>query len=59
MKDSRSVLVASVEDHKRVRLAKEVLLIQLVCTELHSGAVLQGFTEMWGEKGVSVGGNHS
>lgn len=45
IKHSRSVLVASVEDHERVRLAKEVLLVQFVGTELHSGAVLQGYME--------------
>lgn len=39
---SRPVLVASVEDHERVGLSKEVLLVQLVGTELHSGTVLQG-----------------
>lgn len=50
IKHSRSIFVASVEDHERVRLAKEVLLVQLVGTELHSGAILQGCMEMWGEK---------
>ncbi len=44
-KDSRSILVASVKDHERVRLAEEVLLVQLVGTELHSGAVLKGRIE--------------
>lgn len=48
--DLRSILVASVEDHERVRLAKEVLLVQLVGAELHSGAVLRGHMEMQGEK---------
>lgn len=50
MKHSRSILVASVEDHERVRLAEEIFLVQFVGTELHSGAVLQGSMEMWGEK---------
>lgn len=45
---SRSILIASVENHERVRLAKEILLVQLVGTELHRGAVLQGCMEMWG-----------
>lgn len=48
--DSRSVLVASVEDHERVRLAKEILLVQLVGAELHRGAVLRGHMETQGEK---------
>ena len=49
IKHSRSILIASVENHERVRLAEEVLLVQLVGTELHSGAVLQGYMEMLGE----------
>lgn len=40
--DSRSVLVASVEDHERIWFAEEVFLVQLVGAELQSGAVLQG-----------------
>lgn len=38
---SRPVLVTPVEDKKRVRLAKEILLIELVGTELHGGNVLE------------------
>lgn len=38
---SRPILVASVEDKKRVGLAKEILLIKLVGTELHGGNVLE------------------
>lgn len=37
----RPVLVAPVEDKKWVRLAKEILLIELVGTELHGGNVLE------------------
>lgn len=37
---SRSILVASVENHERVRLAKEVLFVQLVGTKLHGGTIL-------------------
>lgn len=40
--DSRSVLVTPVEHHEGVRLAKEVLLVQLICAELQGGAVLGG-----------------
>lgn len=50
IKHLRSILIASVEDHERVRLAKEVLLVQLVGTELHSGTVLQKCMEMWGRE---------
>lgn len=39
-KHSRAILVASVENHERVRLAKEVLFVQLVGTKLHSGTIL-------------------
>lgn len=38
---SRPVLITPVEDKKRVRLAKEILLIELVGTELHGGNVLE------------------
>lgn len=41
MKNSRSVFVAPVEHHEGVRLAKEVLLVQLVGAELQGGAVLR------------------
>lgn len=37
----RPILVAPVEDEKRVRLAKEILFIKLVGTELHGGNVLE------------------
>lgn len=38
---SRAVFVAPVEDKKRVRLAKEILLIKLIGAELHGGNVLK------------------
>lgn len=45
--DSRSILVASVEHQERVRLPKEIFLVQLVGTELHCGNILRG-----GSRGV-------
>lgn len=45
---SRPVLVAAVEDHEGVGFAKEILLVQLVGTELQCGYVLR-----WG-RGVSL-----
>lgn len=38
---SRSILIATVEHQERVWLSEEVLLIQLVGTQLHSGYVLK------------------
>ena len=38
---SRPVLVAAVEHQEGVRLAEEVLLVQLVGTQLHGGDVLR------------------
>lgn len=40
--NSRSIFVAAVEDEERVRLPEEVLLIQLVATELQHHRLLQG-----------------
>lgn len=42
VKDSRSIFVTPVEHHEGVRLAKEVLLVQLVGAELQGGTVLRG-----------------
>lgn len=36
----RPILIAPIEDEEGVRLAKEILFIQLVGTELHGGYVL-------------------
>lgn len=40
-KNLRSILVASIENHKGIGLSKKVLLVQLVCTKLHGGVILQ------------------
>lgn len=40
----RPILIAPVEDEERVGLAKEILFIQLVGTELHGGYVLEETT---------------
>lgn len=37
----RAVLIAAVEDEEGVRLAKEVLFVQFVGTQLHGGDVLR------------------
>ena len=50
--NSRSILVASVEHQEGVRLPKEILLVQLVGTELHCGDVLVGRKE---NRGVRPG----
>ena len=46
--NSRSILVASVEHQEGVRLPKEILLVQLVGTELHCGDILVGRREKRG-----------
>ena len=38
--DSRSIFVAPIEDQEWVRLAEEILLVQLVPTELHQNRLL-------------------
>lgn len=53
-RNSRAVLVASVEDHEGVWLSKEVLFIQLVGTKLHGGVILHTVEKerekQWNEK---------
>lgn len=40
-KNSRAILIASVEDHEGVRLSKKVLFIQFVSAELHCSTILR------------------
>lgn len=53
--NSRSVLIASVEHQEGVRLPKEILLVQLVCTELHRGDILVGGRENRGVRRQEAG----
>lgn len=65
VKDSRSIFVTPVEHHEGVRLAKEVLLVQLVGAELQGGTVLRGaqrrlrnlVTQQWSHPHVAKGHN--
>lgn len=40
--NSRSIFVTAVEDQERIRFPKEVLLIQLIATELQHHRLLEG-----------------
>lgn len=40
-KNSRAILIASVEDHEGVRLSKKVLFIQFVSAKLHCSTILR------------------
>lgn len=43
----RSILIAAVEHQKRIRLAKEVLFVQLIGTKLHSSNILKIQKDRW------------